>query len=1028
MQCKRIKVILLVVVIVVSNLSASEASFLGFGTPEVSAPELLKQYTTDEAKANEKYTDKKIVVSGTIKMFSKASGGWEIFLESANYSDVLSAITSNIRSVICKFPDSESNKLAQLRSGQEIRVTGTCKGLMINVKIENCTLNSPKVSDYFDSSLDTDQAISGVKLLRDYESNVIAATLRYKGKRFRVSAKIFGFDSNSKGTCIELDPEYESLPLEILNELREAISARIKCYLSESNSRQIMFINKGQQVIISGLCEGTVFSDCTIVEPFIDIPERILFSSEQLVKDFSSDAKTANLKYKGERFAVSGVIKSFSEDNDSVCVSIGTVNTYESVECYFSKSEALKIAQLHKGQQIIVTGKCNVLSGNDILFDSCVLDEPNVRESDIETELSAEQVLNKVGANEIAINIQYKGHMLKVSGVIGSFAEDSDGIYIELKASGFTGEIKCYMKKEALEQILSLNEGQQIIVSGNCLGQNGNSVKLNDCSVIEPAISSYRTADTVFSPEEIVSEFASNSLKYKIRYQGKQLMIKGEIKSFMKTNNVYGVSLISSGQTDEVKCYFARSELPKIAQLLRRQTITVKGSCSGLNDGHIVFENCTLEAPYLDENNIALNDKLSAVELLNENKLNNIAVEIKYVGKAVKVAGEIQDFYEDNKGVYIALGDDRATEQVRCYMRKKNLDQIIQLHRRQEITISGRCTGNSESSVNIEDCSVIEPIITVSPDVIKDMTIIPEQILKDYDFSAVIAKVKYQGKRLNLIGTIDDIICEDDKYYLTLNTEAPSRKIKCYLQDEAVIKIILYSEGENISLSGVCEGYISGGVRFSKCLIVSQNSASGSASINTMNDMQLERLNYLQSTHADYCRHIFQRYRMTKSRAGLRTCLSVLNRFLTIWPKNLRNDDGNEVKQASDFLKAIQNGISGSLVIVGGDFSKEDSWLDTPDMKISFVVNGQSFTTSVVQDQKYPKFNEWFNLTWNVEIGTISFTGTEVDTVFDEVVFRNSIDASGFKGYEALSGTLYNNGNSLRIRFSPSQSIPACPW
>ena len=1028
MLLKRIKVLSLLVFFVLSSACVSEGSFLGFGTPEISAPELLKQYTTDEAKADKKYTGKEIIVTGTIKMFGKASTGWEIFLESASYSDVLSAITSNIRSVICKFPESASNKLAQLRSGQAIRVTGTCKGLMINVNIENCTLNSPKVSEYFDSSLDTGQAVSGVKLLRDYASNVIAATLRYKGKRFRVSGKIFGFDSNNRGTYIELDPEYEQLPFEILNELREAISARIKCYLSDEVSRQIMFIDKGQQVVISGLCEGTVFSDCTIVEPFIDIPEKILLSSEQLVRDFNSDTKTANLKYKGDRFIVSGVIKSFAEVNDGLRVSIGTVNSYESVECYFPQSEAWKIAQLRKSQQVIINGKCNGLSGSDVLFDSCVLDEPSVGESDIETELSAEEVLNKAGANEIAINIQYKGKMLKISGVIGSLAEDSDGIYIELKASGLAGEIKCYMKKEALEQILSLNEGQQIIVSGNCFGQNGNSVKLNDCSVIEPAISSYSTAGTVFSPEEIVSEFASNSLKSKIRYQDKQLTIKGEIKSFMKTNSVYGVSLISSGQTDEVKCYFARSELLKIAQLLRMQTITVKGSCSGLKDGHIVFENCTLEDPSLDWNNLAPSDKLSAVELLNENKLNNIAVEIKYLGKAVKIAGEIQDFCEDSKGVYIALGHDKATEQVRCYMRKKNLEQIISLHRKQEITISGRCTGNSEFSINIEDCSVIEPIVTVSSDVFKNMIFSPEQILNDYDFSAVVAKVKYHGKRLNLVGMIDDIICEGDKYYLTLNSEDPSRKIKCYLQDEAVRKIILYSEGENISLSGVCEGYISGVVKFEKCLIVSQNSVSGGASINTMDDRQLERMNYLQSTHADFCRQMFQRHRMTRYRSDVAECLSTLNRFLTIWPKNLRNDDGNEVKQASDFLKAIQHVVYGTLEIVEGDFSKEDGWTDTPDMKISFMVNGKSYATSIVQNQKYPKFNESFSLMWSVDIGTITFTGIEVDAVFDDVVFNSSVDASGFKGYERLSGTLYNNGNSLTIKFSPSQSIPVCPW
>ena len=66
------------------------------------------------------------------------------------------------------------------------------------------------------------------------------------------------------------------------------------------------------------------------------------------------------------------------------------------------------------------------------------------------------------------------------------------------------------------------------------------------------------------------------------------------------------------------------------------------------------------------------------------------------------------------------LGHYRAIEQVKCYMRKKNLEQIIQLQLQQEITISGRCTGSTESSVNIEDCSVLEPVVTVNSDALKN--------------------------------------------------------------------------------------------------------------------------------------------------------------------------------------------------------------------------------------------------------------------------------------------------------------------
>ena len=637
-------------------------------------------------------------------------------------------------------------------------------------------------------------------------------------------------------------------------------------------------------------------------------------SSEQLVRDFNSDSKTANLKYKGEHFSVSGVIKSFAEARNGICLSVGTHNSYESVECYFPQSEAWKIAQLRKGQQVVITGKCNGLSGSNVAFESCVLDEPLVHEADIETEVSSEQILNKAGSNEIAINVQYKGKTLYISGVIGKFSEDSDGICIVLKVAGLTGEIKCYMNKEALKQILYLQEGQRVVIRGNCLGQYGSSIKLNNCAVIYPAIEADNEADVWLSPEEILSEVNKSGVKAKIRYQDRQLMIMGDIESFTKKGNAYGVTLVSSGATDHITCFFSQKELLKVTQLHKRDNITVKGTYSQIND-NVIIEACTLEAPDIDVNNVEVRDELSVSEILSEVSVNEIAVDIKYGRKKVQVSG-----------------------------------------------------------------------------------------------------------------IVEDIVCDDDKYYLTLSDENSSGNIKCYIQDETVRKVILYGKGDSISLSGICDGYIDGEIIFTKCLIASQIPNGGKASLNTLDSGNIDILNTLQNTHSDYCKQIFQRNRMTRSRADIKACLSVLNRFLTIWPKNLRNDDGNEVKEASDYLKAIQNGVSGTLIIVEGDFSKEDSWSDTPDMKISFVVNGQKFATSLIQDQKYPKFNEWFTLTWSVDIGTISFTGTEVDTFFDDVVFSRTVDTSGFKGYEALSGTLYNNGNSLTIRFSPSQSIPVCPW
>ena len=413
---------------------------------------------------------------------------------------------------LSKIRQKEAGKLAKLSRGQEVRITGTCNGLMINVYVKNCTLNKPEVGDYFNSDIDTTRPIHVVKILNDYGANKIAASLKYNGKSFKVSGKIYNFDSDSKGAYIELDPERERLSIEILDVIEEAITNRIKCYVPKNSKKQLMFLSKGQQVVISGMCNGLNFNDCTIDEPFINDTDNVLLPSERLIREFNSDKKIANLKYNGERFSISGVTKSFGEANNGVYVSVGTDNYSGSINCYFPKSEAFKIAQLNKGQQVIITGNCNVTSGNGVILEACVLDEPILSEIEPDTDLSIEQLLNIAHENETTINILYKGKTLTISGVMDNFSESNEGIYVVLKASGLSGKIDCYMRKEALSQLLYLKEKQRITITGKCIGYNGNSIKVNDCVVIDPAIEINTEIDALLSPEEILGDVNANSV------------------------------------------------------------------------------------------------------------------------------------------------------------------------------------------------------------------------------------------------------------------------------------------------------------------------------------------------------------------------------------------------------------------------------------------------------------------------------------------------------------------------------------
>ena len=128
------------------------------------------------------------------------------------------------------------------------------------------------------------------------------------------------------------------------------------------------------------------------------------------------------------------------------------------------------------------------------------------------------------------------------------------------------------------------------------------------------------------------------------------------------------------------------------------------------------------------------------------------------------------------------------------------------------------------------------------------------------------------------------------------------------------------------------------------------------------------------------------------------------------------------------FLEYIKGGVSANLIIVQGDFTAEHGVADTPDMAIKVFICGKSepFTaTDMVENKKNPIFNHPYVLTWDVST-CLTFVGVEVDELWDDEVFKNTVDATGLFGYDKLSGTLTNEGNKLTIKLE--HSIPECPW
>ena len=185
----------------------------------------------------------------------------------------------------------------------------------------------------------------------------------------------------------------------------------------------------------------------------------------------------------------------------------------------------------------------------------------------------------------------------------------------------------------------------------------------------------------------------------------------------------------------------------------------------------------------------------------------------------------------------------------------------------------------------------------------------------------------------------------------------------------------------------------------------------------------------LMSAHYQYCKSSFTSRKNTTSTRDVSACLNEARKYLMTWPESLQTREGSEVKQAAEFLEAIQGGVQGQLIISEGYFKAIDSITDTPDMKIVISIGNDSWETDTIEDSVNPHFNARLNIRWSVDMRTITFRGIEVDAFVDTgEVFSRSIYPTGMKGFENLTQTLRDNGCTLSVKFNPSSNIPNCPW
>jgi len=240
---------------------ASTAAAAEPGVIRVSVEQLLKEYDENSVKADQRYKDKLLEVTGVVDSV-EADASNEV------YVSLVTGDTWDWNDVHCLFRDSaEIKKLSDISKGDTVTITGTCTGSgFMRVSLKNCRLtdgtapaNKPAATQAESTAAATTAKADGraiqieaKQLVDEYDSNAVKADQQYKGMLLAVTGIVDSIDTDLWGDV------YVALGS------GERWEDHVRCYFTDdAEIAKIANLTPGDKVTITGTGDGgsTFFVD-----------------------------------------------------------------------------------------------------------------------------------------------------------------------------------------------------------------------------------------------------------------------------------------------------------------------------------------------------------------------------------------------------------------------------------------------------------------------------------------------------------------------------------------------------------------------------------------------------------------------------------------------------------------------------------------------------------------------------------------------------------------------------------------------
>ena len=382
-------------------------------------------------------------------------------------------------------------------------------------------------------------------------------------------------------------------------------------------------------------------------------PILVSVSAEDLSRDYANNEVAAKAKYEGKQALITGEVLSIRESgiNYDIGLASGTSTFFwVSIGCEVDRAQQSAVLELNKGQVVTLLGKIRRnedafgIIDIDIVVDDCVIqrenaliptsipsNEPTSTATPVVTptliSVSAKELSRDYANNEVAAKVKYEGKQALITGEVLSIRESGINYDIGL-ASGtstfFWVSIGCEVDRAQQSAVLELNKGQVVtllgkirrnedsfgiidvdIVIDDCVIQRENALIPTSIPSNEPTATPVVTSTLLsVSAKELSRDYANNEVAAKVKYEGKQALITGEVLSIRESGINYDIGLASGTSTFfwvSIGCEVGRAQQAAVLELNEGQVVTLLGKIRrnedtfGIVDIDIVVDDCVIQ-------------------------------------------------------------------------------------------------------------------------------------------------------------------------------------------------------------------------------------------------------------------------------------------------------------------------------------------------------------------------------------------------------------------------------------------------